>query len=70
MRLADEVLQHLFRSFKIRDDTIAHRPDRYNIAGCSAQHLLGALAYGFDLICDLIYPTIDGSETTMPCPLM
>ncbi len=38
MNLADEVLDHLFRDFKICNHTIAHRANGLNVARRAAQH--------------------------------
>ena len=46
MHFADEVLDHFFGDFEVRDDTIAHRPDRLNITGRPAQHQLGLFPDG------------------------
>ena len=39
MHLADELLEHFFGHRKIGNDAILERPDRYDVAGCSTQHL-------------------------------
>jgi hypothetical protein len=54
VRLADEVLKHLLRHFKIGDHPVAHRPDGDDVAGCAAEHLLRVLTNSLDIICHLI----------------
>jgi hypothetical protein len=53
------MLDHLFRNFEIRDDAVAHRPDRLDIAGGTPQHHLGVVADGTDL---LLTPSIDRGD--------
>ncbi len=73
MHLADEVLDHLFRDFEIGDDAVAHRADRFDVAGRAAQHHLGVVADGADVIsCRrvvIMVATTEGSFSTMPRPL-
>ena len=40
MRLADEVLQHLFRYGEVSDDAIFEGADGCDVAGRSAEHIL------------------------------
>ena len=56
MHLADEVLDHLLGDLEIRDDTIAHRSDRLDIAGRAAQHHLGLITDGQNLV---LAPLVD-----------
>ena len=44
MHLADEVLDHLLGDFEVGDDAVAHRADRFDVAGRAAQHHLGVVA--------------------------
>ena len=46
MHLADEVLDHLLGDFEVGDDAVAHRADRFDVAGRAAQHHLGVVADG------------------------
>ena len=72
MNLADEVLDHLFRDLEIGDDAVAHRADRLDVAGRAAQHHLGVVADGADLLLAaavVIVATTEGSFRTMPRPL-
>ncbi len=48
VRLLDEVVQHLFGDFEVGDDAIFHRLDGDDVAGSTAEHLLGLFADGFD----------------------
>jgi hypothetical protein len=48
VNLADEVLDHLLGDFEVGDDPVAHRTDRFHVAGSAAQHLLGLYADGVD----------------------
>jgi hypothetical protein len=48
VHLADEVLDHFFRDFEVGDDAVAHRADRFDIAGGSPQHHLGVVADSAD----------------------
>ena len=48
--LADEVLKHLLRDFKVGDDTILHRANRNDVAGRTAQHVFRISPNSFDLI--------------------
>jgi hypothetical protein len=50
MHLADEVLDHLLCNFEIRDHAVAHGTDRFDIAGCAAQHHLGVVADCADML--------------------
>ena len=47
VRLLDEVIEHLFGDFEVRDDAVFHGLDGHDVAGCPAQHFLGFLAHGF-----------------------
>src|SRR3546814_14897241 len=44
VHLADKVLDHLLGDFEIRDDAVAQRPDRHDVAGRAAEHHLGLVA--------------------------
>ena len=46
MHLADEILDHVLGDFEIGDDAVAQGTDGLDVAGGSAQHLLGVLAHG------------------------
>src|SRR3546814_10373106 len=48
--LADKVLDHLLGDFEIRDDAVAQRPDRHDVAGRAAEHHLGLVADREDLL--------------------
>ena len=54
VRLANEVLEHLLRHFKVGDDAVLHRADGDDVAGRAPQHLFGFLAHRFDLVSDLV----------------
>jgi hypothetical protein len=41
VHLLDEVLQHFFRIGEIGDDPVLHGPNRGDVAGGAAQHVLG-----------------------------
>jgi hypothetical protein len=71
MHLADEVLDHLLGDFEVGDDAVAHRADRLDVAGRAAQHHLGLVADGQDLLlaADGGMATTEGSFSTMPRPL-
>src|SRR4029450_1138996 len=55
LRLADEMLKHLFGDFEIGDDTVFHRADGHNIGRCAAEHILGLRANSLDVFGYLIY---------------
>ena len=50
VRLVDEVVQHLLGLPEVRDDAVLHGLDRDDVAGRAAEHLLGFLADGLDLV--------------------
>ena len=50
MHLTNKMPQHRFGNLEVRNNTIAQRADRYNIARCSAQHTLGVITDSDDLI--------------------
>jgi hypothetical protein len=50
MRLAYEMLQHLFGNLKVRNDPVSHRANRNDVAGCSAKHLFCLHPDSFDVI--------------------
>ena len=57
MHLADEVFDHLFGNSEIGDDTVTHRADRLDAAGCAADHQLGLFAnrqYLFLAVTDMV----------------
>ena len=49
VRLLDEVVEHALGVLEVGDDAVLHRPDRDDVAGRAAEHLLGFLADGLDL---------------------
>jgi hypothetical protein len=53
-RLADKMLEHLFRHFEVCDNTVLHRTDRDDITRRAAEHLLGIASNSLYLICDLV----------------
>ena len=59
MHLADEMLDHFLRHLEIRDDAVAHRPDRLDVARRPAQHHLGVVTDRADL---LLAPSIDRGD--------
>ena len=61
MHSLNEVLDHLFGDFEVRDDAIPHRADGGHVAGRFPQHLLGFVADGVhDLAPALIDEGDDG----------
>ena len=54
MRFLNEVVEHLLGNFKIRDNTVLHRLNCYDVAGRPSEHLFGILTDGFDPPCCLI----------------
>ena len=44
-RLTNKILQHRLRHIKIRDHTVLHRANRYNISRCTTDHTLCFLAH-------------------------
>jgi hypothetical protein len=46
MDLLDELLEHLLRDREVGDDAVFHRPDRGDVAGSLAEHLLGGQSHG------------------------
>ena len=48
--LADEMLDHFFCRFKVGNDTLAHRTDRFDGARGSAEHELGVFPDGQNLL--------------------
>ena len=52
VRLADEVRQHLLGRLEVGDDAVLHRPDRGDVAGRPAEHLLRLGADGLDAAVD------------------
>ena len=50
VHLADEMLDHLFGHVEVGDDAVAHRADRLDAARRAAQHQLGILAHGQNLL--------------------
>ena len=59
VHLADEMLDHFLRYLEIRDDAVAHRPDRLDVARRPAQHHLGVVADRTNL---LLAPSIDRGD--------
>ncbi|MNS82828.1 hypothetical protein D3C72_1165850 [compost metagenome] len=45
---ADELLEHLFGDREVGDNAVLHGPDGLDVAGNSAEHLLGFVADGLD----------------------
>ncbi len=54
VRLADKMLEHLFRHFEVGDDAVLHRTDRDDIARRAAEHLFRVAADRLDLIRDFV----------------
>ena len=54
VRLLDEVVEHPLRDLEVGDDAVLHGPDRDDVAGRAAEHLLGGAADGLDLVGDLV----------------
>jgi hypothetical protein len=52
--LSDEVLEHLFGHFEVRDDAVAHRADSDDIARRAPEHLLCVLADRLHVVRDFI----------------
>src|ERR1700692_3094284 len=50
MHLSDEMLDHFLRHLEIGDDAVAQRANSLDVARGPAQHLLGLLADGEDLL--------------------
>ena len=50
VHLADEVLDHLLGDFEVGDHAVAHRADGLDVAGRAAEHQLGLVADGEDLL--------------------
>jgi hypothetical protein len=50
VHLLDEVLQHLLGDCEVGDDAVLHGPDRGDVTGRAAQHVLRFLADRFDLL--------------------
>src|SRR6185503_3813634 len=48
--LANEVLQHLFGDFEVRNDSVFHGPNGNDVAGSTAQHIFRIASDSFDLI--------------------
>ena len=48
MHLADEVLDHLFRDFDVRDHTVTQGAYRFDRVGRLAHHHLRIIAHGLD----------------------
>jgi hypothetical protein len=48
MDFEDEMLQHRFGNFKIRYDTVPHRPYGLYVVGGAPQHFLGIGAHRYD----------------------
>ena len=48
--LADEMAEHGLGDLKIGDDPFPHRPNGHDISGRPAQHQLGLLSDGQDLV--------------------
>ena len=46
----DEVAEHFLRDVEIGDDAVLQRPDGRDGAGCSAQHALGFVSHGQNLV--------------------
>src|SRR4030095_1999625 len=55
LRLADEMLKHLFGDFEIGDHPVFHRADGHNIGRCATEHLFCVPAKSLDVIGYLIY---------------
>jgi hypothetical protein len=58
VHFANEVLDHLLGDFEVGDHAVAQRPDRLDVAGRAADHLLRFLADREDLLA----PAIDGDR--------
>src|SRR5439155_4807627 len=54
MRLPDEVREHLLGGLEVGDDAVLHGPDRRDVAGSPAEHLLGLDADGLDASVHLV----------------
>jgi hypothetical protein len=50
VHLADEMLDHLLRHLEIGDHAVAQRADGLDVAGRAAEHQLGLVAHGQDLL--------------------
>ena len=51
---ADEVLDHLLRDLEVGDDAVAQGADGLDVAGRAADHLLGLVADGQDLLAPVL----------------
>ena len=50
MHLANEVLDHLFRNFKVGNHAVAHRADGFDVARRTTKHHLGLIANSENLL--------------------